>query len=106
MDIKFLKENLKKIDFHWFNSIAKNSLFMGLLSVLLAVSIAVYAFLDFDIRVKRGPLLRVLFISDEVRKQRPADEQLAQLETEVVPSSGVILPVVWGDLGNDLWGQE
>lgn len=102
MNIKFLKDNLKRISFHRLTLIAKKPVFLGLLSVFLAASVAVYAFLDLDIEVKRGPLLTVLFGSDEARKQRFADKQLAQLKAAVLPSDGVILPAVWGDLGSRL----
>ena len=102
MNIKFLKDNLKRISFNQLALIVKKPAFLGLLSVFLAVSVAVYAFLNLDVRVKRGPLLTVLFGSDEMRKQRFAEKQLVQLEAAVLPSNGMVLPAVWGDLGSQL----
>lgn len=76
--------------------------FLGVLCIVLATVLALYAFADLSVAVKRGPLLVKFFGTAEEREQRLADKQLAQFQAMVLPQGGVELPVMWGDLGKKL----
>lgn len=87
------KERLAKI---------KEPRIIGTISTVLSIVTGLYAFLDVDVAVKRGPLTAKLFGTAEQVKQRMADKELARLEAMVVPRDGAVLPVIWGDLGKQL----
>lgn len=75
---------------------------IGSASIILAVTVAMIAFVDLDITVKRGLLLTKLFGTAQERQERLAQKQLTMLEAAVLPQGGAVLPVVWGDLGKQL----
>ena len=100
----FIKNNYAKIKpaLTWLADKIKKPRILGPVSIVLAFTIAVYAFFDIDIIVKRGPLVARLFGSSEQAQQRLADKELARLQAAVLPQEGVTLPVVWGGLGNEM----
>ena len=100
----FIKNNYVKIKpaLIWLSDKIKKPRILGPVSIVLAFAIAVYAFFDVDVIVKRGPLAARLFGSSEQAQQRRADKELARLQDAVLPQEGVTLPVVWGNLGSEL----
>ncbi|MBI2064001.1 MAG: hypothetical protein HYT65_03365 [Candidatus Yanofskybacteria bacterium] len=95
------KEFMKKIMTRIIGAV-KTQEFLGALSIALAVGIAVYALVDLDVTVGRGPILSKLFGTAEERQERLAQKQLALLEAAVLPQGGAVLPVIWSDLGRQL----
>ncbi len=101
---KFLKNNYTKIKpaLAWLAGKIKKPQILGPVSIFLGFAIAVYAFFDIDVIVKRGPLVVRLLGSSEQSQRRFADKELARLQAAVLPQDGVTLPVVWGNLGSEL----
>ena len=102
--INFIKNNYAKIKLvlTWLADKIKKPRILGPVSIFLACAIAVYAFFDIDLIVKRGPLVARLFGSSAQSQQSRADKELARLQAAVLPHEGVTLPVVWGNLGSEM----
>ena len=111
--VDFFKNNFTKAKFdeltakiktklNWPAAQIKNPRILGPISIFFGFAIAVYAFVDLDVAVNRGPLLTKLFGTAEQRQERLAQKQLALLEAAVLPQGGATLPVIWGDLGKKL----
>lgn len=112
MILKFFKNNYAKVRPMLGRWISESKAFckqkareprvIGFASIVLAVAVAMVAFVDLDITVKRGLLLTKLFGTAQERQERLAQKQLALLEAAVLPQGGAVLPTVWGDLGKKL----